>query len=216
MALRMKNTSTELAKYLLQIKAIKLSPQNPFTWASGIKSPIYCDNRIILSHPKVRTFVINAMVEKAKNFAPFDIIAGVATAGIPHGALLANALNLPFIYIRGAAKGHGRQNRIEGELHGTERVLVIEDLISTGGSCLEAVKVLKDKGCSVTGVMAIFSYGFSRAVDAFNTENCRFETLTNYNILAEEAVKSGYIQSEDHLSLQNWRKSPETWLQTSS
>lgn len=216
MALTMKNTSTELAKHLLQIKAIKLSPQNPFTWASGIKSPIYCDNRIILSHPKVRTFVINAMVEKAKDFTPFDIIAGVATAGIPHGALLANALDLPFIYIRSAAKGHGRQNQIEGELHGTERVLVIEDLISTGGSCLDAVKVLKNKGCSVAGVLAIFSYGFSRAADAFAAEDCHFDTLTNYDILAEEAVKSDYIQSEDHLSLQNWRKSPETWPQAIS
>ncbi len=212
----MKNTSTELAKHLLQIKAIKLSPQNPFTWASGIKSPIYCDNRIVLSHPKVRTFVINSMVEKVKTFAPFDIIAGVATAGIPHGALLAHALDLPFIYIRSAAKGHGRQNRIEGELHGNEKVLVVEDLISTGGSCLEAVKVLQDKGCSVAGVLAIFTYGFSRAVDAFEAENCHFDTLTNYDILAEEAVKSGYIQAEDHTSLQNWRKSPENWPQSLS
>lgn len=209
----MNNISTELARKLLQIKAIKLSPQNPFTWASGIQSPIYCDNRIVLSHPDVRSFVIDGMVTQSKSFAPFDIIAGVATAGIPHGALLANALNLPFIYIRGAAKGHGRKNRIEGSLQGTERVLVIEDLISTGGSCLEAVNVLKERGCTIAGVLAIFTYGFDRAVTAFEEASCPFETLTNYDILAKEAVKSGYISPEDRISLQNWRKSPETWAE---
>lgn len=207
----MDQISTKLASDLLQIKAIKLSPQNPFTWASGIQSPIYCDNRMVLSHPAVRTAVIEAMVEKSKNFAPFDLVAGVATAGIPHGALLAHALNLPFVYIRSAAKGHGRQNRVEGALHGTERVLVIEDLISTGGSCLEAVKVLKDKGCSVAGVMAIFTYGFDRAKEAFAAENCPFDTLTNYDILIKEAARTGYINTDDQASLQEWRKSPDTW-----
>ncbi|MEM9824620.1 MAG: orotate phosphoribosyltransferase [Bacteroidota bacterium] len=204
-------SSTEIASKLLQIKAIKLSPQNPFTWASGIKSPIYCDNRIVLSYPNIRRSVIQALRETAQGMGSFNMIAGVATAGIAHGALLAHAMDLPFVYVRSKAKGHGRQNRVEGELRGNERILVIEDLISTGGSCLEAVKVLRDRGCHVEGVLAIFSYGFARAQDAFAAADCPFQTLTNYQILVEEAVKSGYISAADQSSLQAWRKAPEKW-----
>jgi len=203
--------STEIALKLLQIKAIKLSPQNPFTWASGIKSPIYCDNRIVLSHPPIRRYVIEGLVQKAASFGDFNMVAGVATAGIAHGALLAHLMDLPFVYIRSKAKGHGRQNRVEGELRGNERVLVVEDLISTGGSCLEAVKVLRDRGCKVEGVLAIFSYGFEKAKNAFAEADCPFATLSNYEILVEEAVKSGYISSSDQLSLKEWRQSPESW-----
>ena len=166
--------ASEVAQNLLQANAIKLSPQAPFTWASGLKSPIYCDNRITLSYPDIRTSIIKAFQEKAKNFQDFDTVAGVATAGIPHGALLAQALNLPFIYVRSKAKGHGRQNQIEGKISGNEKVLVIEDLISTGGSCLQAVDALQQEGCQVVGVLAIFTYGFQKAVDAFAAADCNF------------------------------------------
>ena len=204
--------TNEVARKLLQIKAIKLSPQNPFTWASGMQSPIYCDNRVVLSYPLIRDFMVEAMVSKSKEFNAFNMIAGVATAGIAHGALLANALHQPFVYVRSKAKGHGRQNRIEGELRGNEKVLVVEDLISTGGSCLEAVQALRDQGCTIVGVIAIFTYGFESAKIAFSNADCPFHTLTNYNILLEEAVASGYINTEDQKSLEQWRKSPKEWV----
>lgn len=208
---KINNLSTEVALKLLQIKAIKLSPQNPFTWASGIKSPIYCDNRVVLSYPPIRKDVIAGLKERASELGSFNMIAGVATAGIAHGALLADAMDLPFVYIRSKAKGHGRQNRVEGELRGNERVLVVEDLISTGGSCLEAVKVLRDRGCVVEGVIAIFTYGFERAQKAFAEANCPYLTLTNYDVLVAEAIKSGYISAEDELSLKKWCTAPESW-----
>ncbi|MEM8909316.1 MAG: orotate phosphoribosyltransferase [Bacteroidota bacterium] len=203
--------STEIALKLLQIKAIKLSPQNPFTWASGIQSPIYCDNRVVLSHPLVRRSVIEALQEKATSFGFFNMVAGVATAGIAHGALLAHAMDLPFVYVRSKAKGHGRQNQIEGELRGNERVLVVEDLISTGGSCLDAVKVLRDQGCKIEGVLAIFTYGFDQAREAFAAANCPYTTLTNYDVLVEEAIKLGYISADNQSSLQKWRQAPREW-----
>jgi len=203
--------ATQVAHSLLQIKAIKLNPANPFTWASGIQSPIYCDNRIVLSHPPVRRAIIAAMAEQAEAFRPFQVIAGVATAGIAHGALLAEALDLPFVYVRSSAKGHGRQNKIEGDLRGNERVLVIEDLISTGGSSLEAVDVLRMKGCRVAGVMAIFSYGFPSAVTAFDKADCPFTTLSNYNTLLEAATEIGYIGANDLKSLQEWSADPRGW-----
>ncbi|MEM9918255.1 MAG: orotate phosphoribosyltransferase [Bacteroidota bacterium] len=203
--------AAEVAQKLLQIKAIKLSPQNPFTWASGLKSPIYCDNRIVLSHPDIRRIVLEGLIEISEAFRPFDVIAGVATAGIAHGALLANALNLPFIYVRNKAKGHGRQNQIEGEIQGGERVLVVEDLISTGGSCLQAVEALREARTNVCGVMAIFTYGFERAEKAFEEANCPYTTLTNYHTLIQEAVESQYINESDLLSLGTWRKDPANW-----
>ena len=202
----------DVASKLLQIKAIKLNPQNPFVWASGINSPIYCDNRIILSYPKTRAFVIEALAEKSKEFGHFDVIAGVATSGIAFGALLAEKLDLPFVYVRDKAKGHGRQNQIEGKLDKTQRVLVVEDLISTGGSCLKAVDVLREYGCEVVGVEAIFSYGFESAVENFAIANCRYDTLTNYNELLKEAIKSEYINSSDMETLENWREAPQKWL----
>ena len=200
------NNSAEVAKNLLQIKAIKLSPQSPFTWASGIQSPIYCDNRIVLSHPGIRDFMKSSLVEGTKAFSPFNAISGVATAGIAHGVLLADALGLPFSYVRGAAKGHGRKNQIEGELNGNERVLVVEDLISTGGSSLQAVEILREIGCEVVGVLAIFTYGFESATQAFLEANCPLHTLTNYDILIEEALKSHYISAADMQQLLSWRE----------
>ena len=203
--------ASEVAQNLLSINAIKLSPEKPFTWASGLKSPIYCDNRIVLSYPAARSIVINAFKEKSADFEGFDTIAGVATAGIPHGALLAQALNLPFIYVRSKAKGHGRQNQIEGRVTGSEKVLVIEDLISTGGSCLKAVDALRNEGCEIIGVLAVFSYGFEKAKDAFKAGNCPFDTLSNYPVLLEEALKSGYISAQDEATLKEWNQDPKAW-----
>ena len=206
----------EVAKNLLQINAVKLSPQNPFTWASGIKSPIYCDNRITLYYPSVREQIIEAFVEKAAQFAPFDIVAGVATAGIPHGALLADRLKKPFIYIREKAKAHGRQNQIEGMPQSDNdnqglRVLVIEDLISTGGSSLKAVEAAREAGCVVVGVLAIFTYGFEKAEKIFQDAGCPFDTLSNYDILIAQANENQYVKPDELETLKTWRLSPETW-----
>ncbi len=204
----------EVAENLLQINAVKLSPQNPFTWASGIKSPIYCDNRITLYYPSVRDRIIDAFVEKSTQFGDFDMVAGVATAGIPHGALIADRLKKPFIYIREKAKSHGRQNQIEGMPHGDTaglKVLVIEDLISTGGSSLKAVEAVREARMEVVGVLAIFTYGFEKAVTLFRDANCPFDTLSNYDILIAQAIENQYIKSEEMETLKAWRLSPETW-----
>jgi orotate phosphoribosyltransferase len=205
------NIEAEVAQRLLQIKAIKLSPQNPFTWASGILSPIYCDNRVVLSYPESRTFIKNCLVEKSKSFAPFTMVAGVATAGIPHAALLADALGLPMCYVRDKAKGHGRQNLIEGEVRGNERVLVIEDLISTGGSSIKAVEALQNHGLTVIGTLAIFSYGFDEATEVFKAADCPLLTLSNYDALLQQAVDIEYIKNDDLELLKAWRKNPKTW-----
>jgi orotate phosphoribosyltransferase len=207
----MKNNAQRIAEKLLQINAVKLSPQNPFTWASGIKSPIYCDNRLVLSFPEVRNLVVKSFVEKAANFEPFDTIAGVATAGIPWGALIADRLKKPFIYIRDKPKAHGRQNQIEGLHTEGSKILVIEDLISTGGSSLKAVETVRAANCEVVGVLAIFSYGFEAATTIFNESKCPFDTLSNYEILLECAVKRGYVTASDVKTLQDWRVSPSTW-----
>lgn len=198
--------AAEVAKRLLQIKAIKLSPQNPFTWASGILSPIYCDNRVVLSHPEARNFVKAAFVECSKQFPKFDKIAGVATAGIAHGALLADALGMPFVYVRSKAKQHGRQNQIEGELNKGERVLVIEDLISTGGSSLKAIDALVEAEAEVVGIAAIFTYGFDIAKTAFAQAGYQMETLSNYDILINQALKTNFIAESDVQLLKNWRQ----------
>ena len=205
------NIASEVANQLLQIKAIKLSPQNPFTWASGMQSPIYCDNRILLSYPNARKTIVKALAEKSKEFGTFNMVAGVATAGIAHGALLAAELDLPFIYVRSKAKAHGRQNLIEGQLRGNERVLVVEDLISTGGSSLKAVEALEDQGCNIAGVLAIFSYGFEKARSAFEQADCNFKTLTNYDVLLDQAMKIGYIEESQLSTLKLWRHEPENW-----
>lgn len=201
----------EVARNLLEIKAVKLSPRDPFTWASGMLSPIYCDNRIALSYPRVRTFIKDCLAEKSVVFGDFDVVAGVATAGIPHGALLADVLGKPFIYVRSSAKDHGRRNQIEGELHPGQSVLLIEDLISTGGSSLLAVDALREAGAEVVGVLAIFQYGFEKAHKAFAEKQLKFQTLTNYDALAEEAARSGYITDEDLNILKKWRENPDGW-----
>ncbi len=202
---------SDVARHLLEIKAVKLSPQSPFTWASGILSPIYCDNRVALSHPDVRTFLKNSLAEKSRVFGVFDVVAGVATAGIPHGALLADVLEKPFVYVRSSAKDHGRRNQIEGELTPGQRVLVVEDLISTGGSCLLAVDSLREAGAEVVGVLAIFQYGFAKAATAFAEKGVGFQTLTNYDALVQEAARIGYVSASDLNTLKKWRENPEAW-----
>ncbi len=207
----MMSIASEIALRLLQIKAIKLSPQTPFTWASGLRSPIYCDNRMVLSDPEAREFVVQMMEEKARHLGPFGVVAGVATAGIPHGVLLADRLRLPFVYVRDKAKGHGRQNAIEGELKQDASVLVIEDLISTGGSSLKAVETLREAGATVVGVLAIFSYGFPEAHAAFEAAKCPLDTLSHYDALLTEAVRTEYISSREQAVLADWRLDPKAW-----
>jgi orotate phosphoribosyltransferase len=201
----------EVARNLLEIKAIKLSPSEPFTWASGLQSPIYCDNRVALSYPAVRNFIKNCLAEKSREFPDFDVVAGVATAGIPHGVLLADILGKPFVYVRSSAKDHGRRNQIEGELAPGQRVLVIEDLISTGGSCIQAVDSLREAGAEAVGVLAIFQYGFSTAAQAFKEKNIDFQTLTSYNTLILEAVNMGYVSDRELETLKKWRENPAGW-----
>ncbi len=203
--------SQKIAELLLQIKAIKLNPKDPFTWASGLKSPIYCDNRISLSHPYVRNTIKSALATQAGTFEGFEMIAGVATAGIPHGALLADALGCPFCYVRSKAKKHGRQNQIEGDLKPGQKVLVVEDLISTGGSSIEAIAALRDYGVKVIGLLAIFTYEFKVATDKFSSHKVPVSTLTCYTTLLDVAKKIGYIDSVDLKLLKSWRESPSTW-----
>jgi orotate phosphoribosyltransferase len=208
----MENSAKKVAEYLLQIKAIKLQPSNPFTWASGWKSPIYCDNRKTLSFPEVRTYIRDTFAAIVKELYPkAEMIAGVATGAIAHGALAADKLGLPFIYVRSEAKEHGLGNQIEGFYEKGQKVVVIEDLISTGGSSLSAVKALREAGCEVLGMVAIFTYGFSKATDGFKAENCSLTTLSNYNILVETAVESGYISKAEVETLKKWRVDPAGW-----
>ena len=203
--------SQVVADKLLQINAIKLSPQKPFTWASGWSSPIYCDNRLTLSYPEIRETIKSGLVELAASFEKFDAVVGVATAGIAHGALLADALDLPFAYVRSKAKSHGRQNQIEGRIEAGARVLVVEDLISTGGSVIKAVEALRDADVEVVGAVAIFSYGFQHSVDNLTAAKIPFKTLSEYNTLLERAVKLSYIHESDLIALKEWRTSPDTW-----
>lgn len=204
---------TLVAQKLLQIKAIKLSPQNPFTWASGMRSPIYCDNRVTLSHPEVRDIIKNGFAELSKSFGKIDMITGVATAGIAHGALLADKLNLPFSYVRSAPKSHGRQNQIEGEIEPGASILVIEDLISTGGSSIEVVEILRNEGHNVLGVAAIFDYGFEKAAENFRNSECKYRTLSDYNYLISEATAAAYISNEEAEMLTKWNSDPQNWYQ---
>ncbi|MEM7104169.1 MAG: orotate phosphoribosyltransferase [Bacteroidota bacterium] len=202
----MMNIEAEVARRLLEIKAIKLSPNDPFTWASGIKSPIYCDNRKSLSYPEVRKFIKKCLVEKSKEFGTFDTVSGVATAGIPQGALLADALEQPFIYVRSKAKGHGLQNMIEGEAKEGAAVLVVEDLISTGGSSIKAVNALRDAGLKVVGVIAIFTYGFAKATENFANADCQLLTLSNFDALLDEAVSGEFITEAEMETVNTWRR----------
>jgi orotate phosphoribosyltransferase len=202
----------KVAEFLLQIKAIKLQPANPFVWASGWKSPIYCDNRKTLSYPSIRTFIRQAYAELIlDSFGKPDVIAGVATGGIAQGALVAQELGLPFIYVRTTAKAHGLGNQIEGDFEAGQKVVVIEDLISTGGSSLSAVSALRAAGCEVKGLVAIFSYGFDVANKSFKEAKCPFETLTNYDFLIAEALRHEYINEADLESLKKWREDPSNW-----
>jgi len=206
------DTAYKVAEFLLQIKAIKLQPENPFTWASGIKSPIYCDNRKTLSYPKIRNYIRQHFVQTINNHFPMpDLIAGVATGGIAIGVLVAQEMGLPFVYVRSEEKKHGLTNIIEGHFESGQNVVVIEDLISTGGSSLKAVEALREKGCLVKGMAAIFTYGFEESVQNFKKAKCRLETLTNYDTLIETAVKKEYINEKDLDSLKKWRQKPKTW-----
>jgi orotate phosphoribosyltransferase len=205
-------TSNLIPHYLLQSKAIKLEPTKPFTWASGWKSPIYCDNRITLSFPETRTAIRNAFVEAiSKTYPEVEVIAGVATGAIAQGALVAEAMNLPFAYVRSAPKKHGMENLIEGIVKPGQKVVVVEDLISTGGSSLQAVEALRKAGAHVLGMVAIFTYGFPKAEENFKESGCKLITLTNYMELLDMAVKADYIREEQLEVLKRWRQSPETW-----
>lgn len=208
----MNDIAKKTAEYLLQIKAIKLQPANPFTWASGWKSPIYCDNRMTLSFPGIRDFIRDSFAAKAKELYPdAEVIAGVATGAIAHGALVADQLGLPFIYVRSGAKDHGLGNQIEGYYKPGQKVVVIEDLISTGGSSLSAVRALREAGCTVQGMIAIFTYGFRKAEEAFRNEGCILDTLSNYSVLVDMAAGSGYISPDDRETLNEWRINPSEW-----
>ncbi|HKJ06080.1 MAG TPA: orotate phosphoribosyltransferase [Flavobacteriaceae bacterium] len=207
-----KDTAKKTAEILLQIKAIKLQPNEPFTWASGWQSPIYCDNRITLSYPQIRIFLREKLVKIIEDtYGKPDVIAGVATGAIAIGVLVAQFLNVPFVYVRPEAKKHGRKNQIEGFLEPNKNVVVVEDLISTGKSSLNAVKALKDAGANVKGMVAIFSYGFKIAEENFTEENVELYTLSDYNHLLEQALDSSYISNNELETLRLWRDNPSQW-----
>ena len=207
-------TAQKTAELLLQIKAIKLQPQNPFTWASGWKSPIYCDNRITLSYPPIRNYLRETIAKQVEYlYGTPDMIAGVATGAIGIGALVADYLNVPFCYVRPEAKKHGRQNKIEGQLQPHQNVVVIEDLISTGKSSLLAVEALREANANVKGMVAIFTYGFAVSTDNFKEADVALHTLSDYEHLLSQAEKSGYIKADEKETLSQWRSDPETWGQ---
>lgn len=209
-----KDTANKTAELLLQIKAIKLSPSKPFTWASGWKSPIYCDNRLSLSYPTIRNFIKTELVRLIEDqYGKPDVIAGVATGAIAIGVLVAQEMGLPFVYIRPEAKKHGRQNQIEGHLEKGSNVVVVEDLISTGGSSLKAVEALKTAEVTVKGMAAIFTYGFEISKKNFEKSRVELATLSDYTHLIEEAVHRGYIDNNEIGTLQDWRKEPSKWKQ---
>jgi orotate phosphoribosyltransferase len=197
---------------LLQIKAIKLDNANPFTWASGIKSPIYCDNRKTLSHPQIRTFIRQNLVKIIHEvYGDIDVVAGVATGAIAQGVLVAQEMGLPFIYVRSSNKDHGLQNKIEGTYESGQSVVVVEDLVSTGGSSLAAVNALRKAGMNVKGMVSIFSYGLDIAINNFKEANCKLFSLTDYATVIHKAISSDYVRKEDLPSLLEWRKDPENW-----
>ncbi len=210
-----KDTANNTAEQLLKIKAIKLQPNDPFIWASGWKSPIYCDNRITLSYPAIRNFLrINMAKVIEEKYGKPDVIAGVATGAIAIGVLIAQELGIPFVYVRPEPKKHGRKNQIEGYLEKGSNVIVIEDLISTGKSSLQAVEALKEANANVKGMMAIFTYGFPIAEENFKKANIDLTTLSNYSILLEQAVKNDYITAAELALVQTWRKAPDQWSNT--
>jgi len=209
-----KDTAEKTAELLLQINAIKLNPGNPFTWASGWKSPIYCDNRLILSFPMIRNYVRDEFAKNIeKQFGKPDVIAGVATGAIGVGILVAESLGLPFVYVRPEPKKHGRQNQVEGFLQKGQNVVVVEDLISTGNSSLMAVEALRNEGANIKGMAAIFTYGFNVAEENFKNANVDLYTLSNYSNLLDLAVEKQYITEDDLIALQEWSVTPSTWGQ---
>ena len=206
------DNAKKVAKILIQINAIKLNPKNPFIWASGWKSPIYCDNRIILSHPKTRLFIRNQISNQINKFyTKPEIIAGVATGAIGIGILVADLLKLPFVYVRPNAKKHGRENQIEGAFQKGQSVVVIEDLISTGNSSLMAVDALRNAELNINGMISIFSYGFPISFENFKNKNVKLNSLSSYDILLKQAYESGYINVKEHEILSEWRKNPQEW-----
>ena len=201
-----------VAKSLLQVKAVKLNPKKPFTWASGWNSPIYCDNRLTLSYPQIRTYIRQEFVKMIQEeIGHIDLIAGVATGGIAIGALVAQEMGLPFAYVRSAQKEHGLTNQIEGVVESGQRVVVIEDLISTGGSSMKAVEALRGVGCNVKAMIAIFDYGFDVAAKRFKDAKCRMLSLSNYDALIEFAKSSDLLTKADYTSLKKWRVDPANW-----
>ena len=206
------NTGSQVAAKLLQIEAIKLNTENPFTWSSGWKSPIYCDNRLSLSYPEIRTYIKESLALAIKeNFASAECIAGVATAGVPQGALVADELTLPYIYVRPKPKDHGMGNLIEGKIEKGQKVVLIEDLISTGGSSLKAAQALQEAGFDVLGMVAIFTYGFAHAEKNFEDAKIPLVCLSDFNYLVKEAVAKNYLSADQLSYVQSWRASPETW-----
>ena len=208
----MDNLKRDFASRLLQVKAIKLQPNNPFTWASGWLSPFYCDNRKTLSYPELRNYVKLELVHKVLEcFPEAEVVAGVATGAIAQGALVADELNLSFVYVRSKPKDHGLENLIEGDLKPGMKVVVIEDLISTGGSSLKAVEAIRSNACEVIGMVASYTYGFPVAENAFREANVRLETLTDYEHVVAEALATGYISEHDVEVLHDWRQAPDKW-----
>ena len=207
-----KNTAKKTAEVLLHINAIKLSPNAPFTWASGWKSPIYCDNRLVLSYPKIRNYIKSELAKNIENlYGKPDVIAGVATGAIGIGAIVADDLGLPFVYVRPEAKKHGRQNQIEGRVEKGQTVVVVEDLISTGKSSLNAVEALKSASVNVKGMAAIFTYGFERSKTNFEEKNIDLHTLSNYEALLEQALDTGFINDKELNVLSQWNSNPSEW-----
>ncbi|OYT15613.1 MAG: orotate phosphoribosyltransferase [Bacteroidetes bacterium 4572_77] len=205
-------TAENVAKSLLQVRAVKLSPQKPFQWASGWNSPIYCDNRLTLSYPQIRTFIRQEFVKMIREeVGHIDVVIGVATGGIAIGALVAQDLGLPFAYVRTSAKAHGLTNQIEGVVESGQRAVVIEDLVSTGGSSLKAIEALRKADCEVKALISIFNYGFDVAKEAFKKANCRMLSLSDYDALLAFAKQSDFINSKDYESLSQWRKDPANW-----
>ncbi len=204
--------SKQCARHLLEIKAVKLSPNKPFTWASGLKSPIYCDNRKTLSYPEIRTFIKESLVHTIQTkFADVEVIAGVATGAIAQGALVAEAMGLPFVYVRSEEKKHGMCNIVEGEITAGQKVVVVEDLVSTGQSSLKAVDALRNMGCQVLGMTAIFTYNLPIAQQRFEEAKVALYTLTDYHCMIEQAVAQSYVAEEDQSTLIEWRKDPNAW-----
>ena len=211
----MENLEKEIEKSLLEIKKVFLRPDEPFTWASGIKSPIYCDNRLTLTAPEVRTKIENGLVEVIrKNYPDVEVIMGTSTAGIPHAAIVADKMNIPMGYVRGSNKDHGRKNQIEGKLEKGQKVVVIEDLISTGGSVIDVVNVLKEAGAEVLGIASIFTYGMKKSQERLGKENINNFSLSNFDVLVDVATEEGYIKAGDKDRLVAFRNNPsdESWI----